>query len=148
MQTTQWVRGLLISERQRLRSLAHCLLGGLLLAGVVWSVGCSRNDRPPLANVQGTVTLDGQPLVQARVAFEPVGGGRTSYGVTDEAGRYHLLYIRDIKGAIVGSHKVRFFDESEDSRVARVPARYNKQSDLTAEVRSGTNTFDFDLKGN
>ena len=75
--------------------------------------------------------------------------------MTDAAGRYELQYTRDLKGAKVGQHTVRISrfelalgepkkDEAEKPKP--LPAKYNIQSTLTREVKSGSNTFDFKLE--
>lgn len=109
-----------------------------------------------IGSVEGTVTFDGQPLKGALVTFVPKEGGRPSYGRTDEDGRYELHYSNDKDGALVGSHKVMISTErggdedAEDPKKRKsvkekVPARYNKKTELTAEVESGSNTINFDL---
>ena len=74
---------------------------------LVLPVGCAKGDRPPLGGVHGTVTLDGKPLAGAIVTFEPVEPGRISMGMTDDNGKYELIYIRDEKGAKAGAHRVQ-----------------------------------------
>jgi len=118
-----------------------CLL--LLLA-----VGCSGNkDIPPLRTVTGLVTLDGKPLADANVAFAPE-HGRTSIGRTDAAGRYELYFDGPNKGAAVGRHRVIIttMPSMDSAHPIFVPARYNVQTTLTAEVKPGKNTFDFALQ--
>jgi hypothetical protein len=107
--------------------------------------GCSRSDRPPLAPVAGTVTLDGQPLAKAAVTFRPA-AGRASRGFTDEEGHYELIYIRDIRGAKVGSHTVIISTRRETVTEEMVPEIYNKQTTLTAEVDGRKNVINFDLE--
>jgi hypothetical protein len=121
------------------------LFYGISLLLSLGLAGCARSDRPELAEVQGLVTLDGKPLPRATVVFQPIKGGRTSRGTTDAAGQYHLIYLRDIKGAILGSHKVTITTATEDVRQERLPARYNRQTALTAEIQAGTNQQDFIL---
>lgn len=103
--------------------------------------------------VDGTVSLDGNPLAEAMVAFEP-DNGRPSYGTTNAQGKYSLCYRGKPLGAIVGHHTVRitterWFEDSPSSapRVIkeRLPKRYHSQSILTAEVASGKNVIDFEL---
>ncbi|MEA1951801.1 MAG: hypothetical protein U9N87_10480, partial [Planctomycetota bacterium] len=72
--------------------------------------------------------------------------GKQSYAKTDAAGRYELIYLRDIKGAKVGPHKVIITTAAERSPQERLPACYNRQTTLTAQVEPGANTVDFDLK--
>ncbi len=116
----------------------------VVLTITMLSLACRRQG-PELGEVQGTVTFDGRPLVRATIIFEPKAGGHASRAVTDASGRYHLVYLRDINGALIGSHIVKVFTASEDDPKERVPPRYNKQSTLTAEVVHGTNEFNFEL---
>jgi len=104
-----------------------------------------RQRGPELGAVQGTVSLDGRPLAGAIVIFEPKAGGHASRAVTDASGWYQLVYLRDTNGALVGSHIVKIFTASEDNPKERIPARYNKQSTLTADVASGANEYNFSL---
>lgn len=115
-----------------------CGLGIVLLA----TLGCGGSgDRPELGQVQGQVTLDGQPLPKCSVHFDPQ-GARASTGFTDEAGRYRLRYIRDIRGAVLGEHQVRILDTTGEQRI---PAAYSKEGVLTKSVQPGDNEIDFEL---
>ncbi len=129
----------------------------LLLAAVI---GCS-NSPYPLVPVSGVVTLDGQPLPNARVAFEPQSQGQGldvgpgSYGKTDTEGRYHLTTIDDRPGAVVGPHRVTISTfqgemvSGADLKVLveeKVPAYYRKTGTLTFTVEAdGTTAADFRL---
>jgi hypothetical protein len=68
-------------------------------------VGCGRGDYPEMARVNGTVTYKGKPVPNMMINFMPT-AGRPSWGKTDAAGRYDLVYDEDYKGAKVGHHKV------------------------------------------
>jgi len=114
------------------------------LAVLLFFSGCGGRG-PKLGQVQGTVTLDGQPLKHAAVIFEPKAGGRASMAITDASGHYELIYLRDIKGALLGSHKAKISTASEDDPKQRIPARYNRQTTLTAEVTPGANQHNFNL---
>lgn len=116
------------------------------LATVAVLAGCGATDRPDLAEVQGTVTLDGKPLAGATVVFEPTEGGRASRGQTDAQGKYELIYLRDIKGAKIGPHRVSITTASEENLTERLPAKYHRQTTLSAQVDQGENTCNFDLK--
>jgi hypothetical protein len=105
-----------------------------------------RQQGPDLGDVQGTITLDGQPLVGATVIFEPKAGGRASKSVTDASGHYQLVYLRDINGAIVGPHKVKIFTATEENPKERIPEHFNKKSTIFVDVGSGTNEHNFNLK--
>jgi hypothetical protein len=117
----------------------------VLAAAALAAAGCSREPYQ-VASVSGRVTLDGQPLAGAAVLFQPVAPegninpGPGSYGVTDADGRYTLTLVgREIKGAVVGKHKVRVAahddtpqDPSDDrpnrprKPMAKVPGKYNQ----------------------
>ena len=119
-------------------------LAWLLLAA---AIGCGEGG-PQVAPVTGRVTLDGQPLEHADVAFQPDGSQRPSIGRTDADGRYTLAYKRGQPGAIVGEHTVRINVSPElVAKPPRIPARYDTQSELRVEVVPGEeNVFNFDLE--
>lgn len=119
-------------------------VSGALLGSLA---GCGSSE-VPLSPVRGRVLLNGQPLVDAIVEFQPTGKA-PSIGVTDEDGYYQLQYSKDRWGAVVGEHLVKI-DHDVDGRegrnsLVRVPARYNVKSQLKREVKSGSNSFEFDL---
>lgn len=116
-------------------------------------LGCG-SDTPPLGLVTGTVTIDGKPVENAAIQFEPTTPGQpTAFGRTDAQGKYELWYSRGNKGATLGESIVRitvFQDAGEDSgqkkRPEIVPAEYNANSDLKKEVKRGRQVHDFALK--
>jgi len=113
-----------------------------LLMPVACLVGCGDSSGPELGKVSGTVTLDGAPLAGATVEFHPQGEGvRPSFGATDADGGYELMFLRDKPGAPVGMNTVMITVDPPQE----VPAKYNKSSELTADVKSGSNQFDFNL---
>lgn len=117
----------------------------LALLGCI--VGCDTGDRPDLGYVSGTVTLDGQPMPDAMVQFYQE-GLRPSKALTQPDGTYELVYLRNIKGVALGTHDV-YIDRVTEKEVTpkhlRLPARYNVESTLTAEVEPGDNVFDWEL---
>jgi hypothetical protein len=132
--------------RFRLTTFVACF--GLLCLLIA---GCGGG--PQLGTVTGKVTLDGQPLESATVVFKPA-EGRESVGFTDSQGNYELGFAGEDMGALLGKHTVRIVAATEDAEgnplpnPIQLPARYNDSSELTAEVKSGRNTFDFDLQSN
>ncbi|MBN2295894.1 MAG: carboxypeptidase regulatory-like domain-containing protein [Pirellulales bacterium] len=116
----------------------------VLPAAACLALGCG-SGAPAVATVEGTITLDGQPLSDARVIFEPV-NGRRSMAITDESGRYELNYLRETMGARLGKHIVRITQADGDPQREPVPVRYNRDSTLSAEVKPGKNVIDFPLK--
>ena len=121
----------------------------LLLAGVVSLPGCGRGgDGPPLGKVMGVVTLDGSPLPDAQVEFLPQ-SGRPSMAETGKDGAYRLQYTVDRDGALVGPHTVKIHTAipgRADSAKELLPDRYHSKTELKAEVKAGSNRFDFELK--
>ena len=122
------------------------VVGCLLLAGCG-----SGNDR---AAVRGKVTLNGRPLADAIVQFQPVApNGSPSAAKTDAQGRYELMSTFSTPGAIPDEHLVTirsaatYYDEEDcgAEQRERIPAKYNAQSELRRTVKPGRNTIDFDL---
>ena len=131
----------------------------LVLLALFCALGCGGEK---VASVSGTVTLDGKPLPNAAVTFQPVGEGSLtpgegSYARTDNQGRYTLERKGGQKGAVVGRHRVEItarIDDGQDKpdqdrrtrAKERVPPRYNTQSTLNFEVKPGENTANFPLE--
>lgn len=120
------------------------------LLALIAVCGCSsKGNEPPLGQVSGTVTLDKAPLSDAKVVFQPAQGS-LSVGITDKAGKYVLGYRDGVNGAVLGSHQVQItkFPEAGAPKEFQnlVPEKYNQNSPLTAEVKAGNNTFNFDLE--
>ncbi len=130
----------------------------LLVFGAVFFLGCG-DDAPKIGLVSGTVYLDGNPLPNAAVSFQPIGAdlnpGSGSTGRTNEKGEYSLKVIGgDRKGAVVGKHKVEISclvddgkanpeDDRPRPRRDKVPPKYNLNSELTFDVQPGENIADF-----
>lgn len=124
----------------------------LLLSTVLLTAGCGGTDGPDLGYVEGTVKMDGKPVPNAVLTFQPE-NARPSYGRTNEEGWYELVYTDEKLGATVGTHQVRITtgeEGDEDSGVEgqkeRIPAKYNVNSELTREVEPADNVIDFDLE--
>lgn len=121
------------------------------------AIGCGGGDGPSLVPVEGSVTLDGQPLAEARIIFRPAEGGRPSNAVTDSDGNYKLQYTEDRIGALPGKHSVSistFVEADPDSsdpvtktgRRESLSPKYNTQTTLQAELDTGTTEkVDFEL---
>lgn len=142
----------MFTEAQRVQMIR--VVGGLLL---VLGAGCSSqtDQTPDLAEVTGTVTLDGKPLSDAVIDFFPQSAAdksqsRTSTAATDAEGKYSLMYDEKNTGAIPGEHVVRISKPDGGAEVAgpeTLPARYNESTTLKATVsKTSPNSIDFDLK--
>jgi hypothetical protein len=141
----------------------RCLLGSLL---VVLMAGCGAG--PKFVPVSGRVTMNGKPLANAHVQFQPIGNdpGPGSYGATDADGRFKLKISSQQKqgdGAVVGKHLVRIgtilkgegvkgnsetgsADDAPLGGKENIPLRYNQDSQVTFAVPpNGTTEANFDL---
>lgn len=126
----------------------------LLLFMIASTVGCG--DSVELVYVEGTVTLDSQPIPDAEVIFRPE-DGRPSAATTDSEGHYVLYYLPDRAGALPGKHRVvisTYVEADLDSpnpiiqegRAEAIPECYNTSTTLTAELVPGqSDTLDFAL---
>jgi hypothetical protein len=109
------------------------------------------------AEVSGTVRLNGQPLPTGAISFVPTEGTTgPSSGALIADGAYHIVRAQ---GAAVGKNRVSIrcvvktggkttnrMGTSEDAKQQVVPPKYNDQSELVCDIKSGSNPLDFDLK--
>lgn len=129
----------------------------LFLNLLVGCVGCGPSG-PKLVDVTGSVTLDGKPVPNAIVTFNPdFAGGSNSLGKTDANGKYQLEFSQDRKGALVGKHLVEIVTkkvaasdmpdtgEPVANQYVAIPAKYRKRGALTVEVTDSSNIIDFPL---
>ena len=113
-------------------------LGFLALILIV--AGCGQSG-PEVAPVSGRITVDGKPMENVDIVFQPEGAKSPSYGRTDKDGNYTLAYKRGVAGALVGSHGVSI---SVSRELVRNPPQI-KNADLHRDVKSGKNEFNFDV---
>ena len=121
-------------------------------------VGCS-DGRLPTEHVTGTVTLDGQPLADAQIFFNPVEGGIPAHGWTNEQGVYLITAMQGGgtgAGTVPGDYVVTVTkievtlapDGESGTTTHLLPPIYRvtDQSPLRATVVKGRNRFDFELQ--
>lgn len=122
---------------------------------IVAAMGCGVANR---AAVDGYVTLDGRPVKDGSISFIPVDGnhGRAAWDKI-EAGRYSISVKQ---GPAVGTNQVEIRwprttgkmlpavppAPASEQIVEAIPARYNGQSELKAEIKPGQNEVNFLLK--
>ncbi len=122
----------------------------LLLSVLLLTAGCQSGQ--DFSSVSGQVTMDGKPLADAIVAFDPGSGNRPAIGTTDADGQYQLQYTANQMGTAPGSYTVRISSaasqgEGQPQRRSPIPTKYNEQSELTVEVTPGTNrNVNFELQ--
>jgi len=117
--------------------------------------GCNGDIVP----VSGRVTLDGQPLANAVVTFQPIRDSSAepptamgSVGQTDAEGRYVLQLVDpDIAGALVGEHVVTISTatvsgtEGEPPQGERLPEEWRDGSQRYTIPVGGTAEANFDV---
>ncbi|MEW4531202.1 MAG: carboxypeptidase-like regulatory domain-containing protein [Maioricimonas sp. JB045] len=113
-------------------------------------------DLPHLGRVSGTVTLDGKPLAGARVVFSSAERmvesrrgrqikARAGTATTDEQGHYELIYLDNIKGAVVGRNRVQISKINEKGQEI-IPLDYGTGSKVFRKVEEGYQEIDIDVK--
>jgi hypothetical protein len=128
----------------------------LTALGLCAALGCSGDNR---SEVSGTVKLNGQPIAEGAINFIPIDGNKgAGAGATITDGRYH---IPRSAGVAAGKNRVelRAFKNTGrkvqdptgapgakvDERVMAFPPQFNDQSTLVRDVKSGSDTIDFDI---
>ena len=128
----------------------------LLLAAVV---GCGETNALNRQAIQGTVTLDGQPIPIGTIRFSPELQTGVASGGPIANGSYS---IRAVDGLPPGKYLVRIYATQPDNSseegmppglatekpgIDLIPAQYNSSSELTCDVVDrNENRFVFDLK--
>ena len=131
--------------RRKLKAVSDRFRLGMSCVVLLGFSGCHRTG-PDLAPVSGRVTLDGKPAESTKVMFYPEGAESPSLARTDKDGRYMLRYKRGVEGGTIGWNTVRLETVTEVTHGQQlVPERFITGSDLRREVKSGKNTFDFEL---
>ncbi|MBN2293115.1 MAG: hypothetical protein JXM70_11855 [Pirellulales bacterium] len=138
----------ILSYNTFLLTLAICL--------TVTFYGCGGDGREA---IEGKVTFDGQPLADGQISFLPMPGtkGPTAgaaikngeFQIASEGGTFAGKFRVEITATRPSNRKVMDPESGTMINVPQqfIPAIYNQQTQLTAEVISGEkNSFTFELK--
>ena len=127
-------------------------------------VGCGgSDDELPREAISGNVTLDGEPLANGYVTFNPAEGQATQSGGLVTVGKFS---VPREQGPVPGKYSVSISSGSAEAKLSPaeeqtgmpghvtsnkardpIPAKYNANSTLAAEVKKGgDNDFPFELK--
>jgi hypothetical protein len=123
-----------------------CVRCFLLFGLALMFFGCSEST----PDVTGTVTLDDQPLAEGTIVFESEDGKTPAASGTISSGKYSLKVAPGPKTVRILATKAS--DKVDPAmggapKVSIIPAVYNSQSTLKADVKAGKNNpFDFPLK--
>lgn len=132
------------------------------LGAFIAVAGCGSDNSVELTAVRGTVTLNGQPVEAGQITFTPTGGNSSGAAAAPIKNGEYSLSVNE--GPMVGTHTVSITaSRSTGKKIPAampappgtmieimeesVPAKYNAQTELTAELVSGKNTKDFALEG-
>jgi hypothetical protein len=133
----------------------------IVALGLAWSAGCG-DASPEHAVVHGRVTYRGKPIEQGKIVFHPLAPS-TARPAGGEIinGQYA---IRE-NGPVIGKHRVEIQAYRKtgrkvpdlrgdvsvpnrplvDETVPMLPASFNVESSLTADIANSDNTVDFEL---
>jgi hypothetical protein len=137
----------------------------------MFALGCSSTSSPDyselgLVELSGRVLLDGQAMPNVEVRLVTAEDGIYSYGVSDDNGRYSLMFDSRTRGIIPGKKQVVVVnasakaeggsmeeEEGEETEGAskkkggsRIPKCYGRDSKYIVEVVGTSNAFDIELK--
>jgi hypothetical protein len=124
---------------------------GLLLVGIVVSLGCKPDNPLGRKPVHGKVTVNGEPAPAGSIIFDPGGKGTTLSGAVISQGAYEVL---EEKGLAPGEYMVSVSVPDPARRLVPnrggqmvvadlVPPNSQKKITVTAD---GPNAFDFEFK--
>ncbi|HJZ59142.1 MAG TPA: carboxypeptidase-like regulatory domain-containing protein [Gemmataceae bacterium] len=125
------------------------LAPGLFL--LAWLTGCGGGE----GSVSGTVTFDGHPVPNGTVTFVKTEGGLVREGAVITDGTFQVKlppgkYKIEVNGRkVVGKKKQKNFDgvdEEVEITDELFPDRYNKATELSEEIKPGSNTITLELK--
>jgi hypothetical protein len=130
----------------RVRTLVILVLG---LAGAGLAGGCART-----ASVSGEVTVDGQALEKGTISYAAAEGTDAPAQAAIENGRYQLRTTAGNKRVqisapvVVGKRREYNGPDAPTVEVTKenLPERYNTKTELTFEVKPGSNTKDWALE--
>ncbi len=114
----------------------------LFLTAVSALAGCGDSS---MAQVSGSVTVDGQPIDKGAIAFYPVDGKAPTAGGEIKAGAYSvrvpvgLMKVEISMPKEVGKKKLYNTPNSPEHPIysEALPPRYNKNTELKLDVMSG-----------
>jgi len=122
------------------------VIPGVLLATVVGCGSLGSNFK----EVTGSITLDGEPLEEAKVEFYPKAEGASSaFAYIDARGRFELVFAGTKKGTQPGLYAVSIskVEDAPEGERETLPPIYNVRTKLSADVSAdGENDFTFELK--
>lgn len=136
-------------------TLRHSLCGLALVLAILSLTGCGGGSGP---RVSGTVTYAGEPVEDGSITFHDPDGKHEEKGGARIVGGKYLAennpkltpgrYRVEISWMKSTGRKAKNADPdvTPEDRKQVIPPKYNKQSTLLEEVKSGANTINFNLE--
>jgi hypothetical protein len=126
----------------------------LATGAIVALSGCSTG--PAVGTVTGEVTFDGQPVKDGHISFTPVDGKGQTGGAPIADGNFRAEQVSatkmkvEIHGNKKTGKKIKAYDTPEspvnDEIVELLPPKFHVNSELTLDVKRGTQAVKYDLK--
>ena len=133
----------------RKRNLSRLVFSGLITWAWLFAQGCG-NAEPKTYAVSGTVSLDGRPLEEGDVYFYALDPNISADAGKIKAGQFAFRTKAGKKRVEIRASRVvpgKQTPMGGPMRVEFLPARYNAQTTITAEVLAkGENRVDFALE--
>jgi len=113
------------------------------------------NHGPAVGKISGEVTLDGSPLKEGRILFTPVDGQSQTGGATITDGKFTAdipvakMTVQINANEVIGKEPAYAGDPKSpmiDKVRELIPKRYNDQSELTLDVKPGSQTVKYEPK--
>jgi len=125
------------------------MFGGLAICALV-AVGC---DGSKFADVSGTVTVDGKPVETGSITFVPADGLSSTAGGEIKDGKYSvkvpvgMMKVSISSPKAIGKKKLYATPDSPEGTLyaEALPERYNEKTELTLDVKSGSNPKNWEL---
>lgn len=129
-------------------------LGALALAALWALAGCSTG--PAVGTVTGEVKFEGEPVKDGHITFTPIDGKGQTGGASIVDGKFTAEQVPatkmkvEIHGNKKTGKKIKAYDTPEspvsDEVVELLPHKYNFNSELTLDVKRGSQHEKYDLK--
>jgi hypothetical protein len=123
------------------------LLSLTVLIGLFTS-GCGSNSQmPPTFPVRGTVMVDGKPLAEGAISFDPADGQGGVYGGPIRDGQYAVdVSVGPKRVSILGMKQLGEIGPDGKPMASQfLPRRYNAATELTASIEPQDNDLPFEL---
>jgi hypothetical protein len=126
-----------------------------IVLGLVCLAGCSGGG-VKTGKVYGTVTVDGQPLADGTISFNPLDGNTPTAGGKVTNGAYSVVVPRGNQKVLVSAPKVigsrKAYEGDPNSKMIdqyqeTLPVKYTNpfETPLTVDVNSGAVKADFEI---